>query len=85
MFTKLMKTSIWKLFCVLVLAQPNLMFHFKLNNLEERAHACAALANLVLKPDKVPALMKHEIVKRVAPLILDNNEKVQEAASGLLR
>ena len=58
---------------------------FKLNCLEERAHACAGLANLVLEPDKVTSLMKHEIVRRVAPLILDNDEKVQEAASGVLR
>ena len=61
------------------------IFHFKLNNTEERAHACAALANLVLETDAVPSLMRHEIVRRVAPLILDKDEKVQETATGVLR
>ena len=61
------------------------IFHFKLNCIEERAHACAALANLVLEADAVPSLMGHEIVRRVAPLILDKDEKVQETATGILR
>ena len=57
----------------------------KLNCLEDRAHACAGLANLVLETDIVPSLMRHEIVRRVAPLILDEDEKIQEAATGVLR
>ncbi|XP_028410039.1 HEAT repeat-containing protein 3-like isoform X2 [Dendronephthya gigantea] len=57
----------------------------KLNCLEDRAFACAGLANLVLESDTVPSLMKNEIVRRVAPLILDKEEKIQEAATGILR
>ena len=60
-------------------------FACKLNCLEDRAHACAGLVNLVLEADAVPSLMKHEIVRRVAPLILDEDEKIQEAATGILR
>ena len=60
-------------------------FVFKLNCLEDRAHACAGLANLVLETNAIPSLMRHEIVRRVAPLILDEDEKIQEAATGVLR
>ena len=60
-------------------------FGVQLNCLEDREMACAGLANLVLEPDVDPSLMKLEIVRRVGPLILDKEERVQEVAIGILR
>lgn len=68
-----------------VLESKTLPILEKLNCLEDREHACAGLANLVLEPDAIMSLMKHRIVRRVAPLILDKDEAVQEAATGVLR
>ncbi|XP_046843216.1 HEAT repeat-containing protein 3-like [Xenia sp. Carnegie-2017] len=57
----------------------------KLNSPQERAHACVGLANLVLESKSVQPLMENEIVRRVAPLILDGDTEIQESAAGVLR
>lgn len=52
---------------------------------EEKECACAGLANLVFEPGAVPMLIRQDVVRRLGPLLIDNNRSIQEAAAGALR
>lgn len=43
------------------------------------------MANLVFEPGAVPVLIKQDVVRRLGPLLIDNNRSIQEAAAGALR
>ena len=51
----------------------------------ERECACAGLANLVFDPGAIPALLQQDIVRRLGPLLIDDNRGIQEGAAGALR
>lgn len=51
----------------------------------ERECACAGLANLVFDPGAISVLLQQDIVRRLAPLLLDDNRGIQEGAAGALR
>ena len=52
---------------------------------EEKECACAGLANLVFEPGAIPVLIRQDVVRRLGPLLIDNNRSIQEAAAGALR
>ncbi|XP_031565135.1 HEAT repeat-containing protein 3-like [Actinia tenebrosa] len=52
---------------------------------EEKECACAGLANLVFEPGAVPVLIRQDVVRRLGPLLIDDNRSIQEAAAGALR
>ena len=54
-------------------------------NPTERECACAGLANLVFDPGAIPVLLKQDVVRRLGPLLVDDNRGVQEGAAGTLR
>lgn len=51
----------------------------------ERECACASLANLVFDHAAIPALLQQDIVRRLGPLLIDDNRGIQEGAAGTLR
>lgn len=51
----------------------------------ERECACAGLANLVFERGAIPALLNQDIVRRLGPLLIDNDRGIQEGAAGTLR
>lgn len=52
---------------------------------EERECSCTTIANLVSQPSAVKLLLQHNIVKVLAPVILDKNPEIQVKALGALR
>ncbi|XP_061196542.1 HEAT repeat-containing protein 3-like [Saccostrea echinata] len=52
---------------------------------EERECSCTTLANLVSQPSAVKILLQHNVVKILAPVILDKNPEIQVKALGALR
>lgn len=51
----------------------------------ERECACAGLANLVFDRGAIPALLQQDVVRRLGPLLIDDNRGIQEGAAGTLR
>ena len=51
----------------------------------ERECACSSLANLVFDAGAIPVLLNQDVVRRLGPLLLDNQRSIQEAAAGALR
>lgn len=51
----------------------------------ERECACAGLANLVFERGAIPTLLNQDIVRRLGPLLIDNDRGIQEGAAGTLR
>lgn len=51
----------------------------------ERECACAGLANLVFERGAIPTLLNQDIVRRLGPLLIDNDRGIQEGAAGALR
>lgn len=52
---------------------------------EERECSCTTIANLVSQPSAVKLLLQNNIVKILAPVILDKNPEIQVKALGALR
>lgn len=80
-----MKKNKCYIFIVRSITSYCIVTSFQLNSPQERSHACVGLANLVLESKSVQPLMENEIVRRVAPLILDGDTEIQESAAGVLR
>lgn len=55
------------------------------NTSSERECACAGLANLVFERGAIPTLLNQDIVRRLGPLLIDNDRGIQEGAAGTLR
>lgn len=51
----------------------------------ERECACAGLANLVFDQGAIPTLLKQDLVRRLGPLLIDDDRGIQEGAAGALR
>ncbi|KAL9976106.1 hypothetical protein ACROYT_G013356 [Oculina patagonica] len=51
----------------------------------ERECACAGLANLVFDHGAIPALLQQDVVRRLGPMLIDDNRGIQEGAAGTLR
>ncbi|XP_067652836.1 HEAT repeat-containing protein 3-like [Haliotis asinina] len=54
-------------------------------NVETRECGCSTLANLVSQPEVIPLLLQHNIVKIVAPLIVDPSPHIRHVSLGALR
>lgn len=52
---------------------------------EERECSCSTIANLVSQPSAVKLLLQHNIVKILAPVMLDVNPDIRVKALGALR
>ena len=52
---------------------------------DERECSCTTIANLVVQPTAIFTLLQHNIVKILAPLILDPSLQVRVKALGALR
>ena len=51
----------------------------------DRELACRSLSHLVFDPPSVEQLLGLRLVRRVAPLLVDQTPSVREAAAGALR
>lgn len=62
-------------------------FSFQLHSVsvDERECTCTTIANVVADRTSLDTLLVQNVVKELAPLLLDNSPSVREASAGALR